>query len=154
VRPGGQLERIVTDLTIGVHRGLQERERALESSRSGPYEQSVQVPINGQASSGWGYVDKAVTWEHPFVYSPAQSRLPFATPHVSHHIEFTRVLSDLVIAHAHVTSWIQDVRGGFIGARVRVASCAPNTTGTVPYAGILHLKFLMQAFPTDDDLNA
>ena len=150
-RPRGQLERSLVALTIGMHQGAKDRRNALASSHSGEYDQQIQLAVSGQATSTWVFTDTPVTWEHPFVYAPLQRDPPFLTPHVSTHIEFTSVPSDLVVANAHLIGWIQNAQNWFIGATVRVAVCAPLAPGTVSYAANVHLTFEGYACPTDEE---
>lgn len=152
-RPQGQLERSLMKLALAPHQGLGERHDALVSTKSGEYDQQVQVDLSGQAYDAWGFADIPVTWEHPFVYSPLQRDPPFATPHVSSHIEWTGPLAALVVGTAHVMSWLQSPEGWFIGATVRVAVSAPGSTTPVAFAGVLHMTFQGYAYPTDEELN-
>lgn len=149
--PQGALQRAFADALIGAHRARERHQRVLQTIASGEYDQQVQVPFSGVASAGWGYTDTAVSWEHPFIYSPLQRNVPFETPHVTHHLEFTgKAESDgLVIGLAHVIGWNQTDSGWYIGATVRIAICAPNASANVPYEGVVHLTFEGFAFPTD-----
>lgn len=149
--PQGALERSLVRLAIGSHQALVDRHNALVSSLSGEYDQQVQIAASGAASSGWGFTDTPVSWEHPFIYAPLQRNQPFLTPHVSHHFEFTSTLSALVLAHVHVLSWNQNDQGWFIGAKVRVAVCAPDVTTPVAYQAVVHLTFQGFAAPTDEE---
>lgn len=150
-RPQGQLERALTQVTIGMLQDYLAREKNLEAGRSGEYDQQVEFPISGTAGSAWGSADVPVTWEHPIVYAPTQRTVPFEKPHVSNHIELPTT-TELIVATAHVISWNQNDNGWYIGATVRVAVCAPNATDTVPYSGTVHLTFQGYASPTDGDL--
>jgi hypothetical protein len=152
-RPAGQLGRALVDLTIGMRNGERDRADALRSTRSGEYDQQVQERFSGEAQDAWGFADIPVTWEHPFVYSPLQRDPQFLTPHVTDHIEFTSTQAGLVLAKAHVIGWRKSPQGWFIGATVRLATCAPGAVGMVAYAGILHLIFQGYAYPTDGELS-
>jgi hypothetical protein len=147
--PQGALERSIADMLIGTQRALRKRERALESISGGEFDQQVQLPVSGVAATTWGHADSPVSWEHPFIFSPLQRNPQFPTPQVTHHFEFTRTPSDLVLVTANIIGWNENQSGWLIGAKVRVASCAPNSTGNIPFTGILHLTFEGYAFPTD-----
>lgn len=153
-RPQGELERAMTETTIGVIAAYKERERMLSSTRSGEYDQQVEFPIAGVAGNLWGSVDVPVTWEHPFLYSPLQRPVPFVNPHVAgSHVEWqSNSGGELIIASLHVISWNITNYGWYIGAKVRVAVCAPNATAATAYQGIAHLTFQGYAYPTDGDL--
>jgi hypothetical protein len=150
-RPQGQLDRSLLEWTIEMRRGERDRADALRSTRQGERDQQVQWPFSGQATDAWGFADFPVGWEHPIVYSPLQRDPQFLTPHVTDHIEFTGTPAGLVLAKAHVIGWRKSPQGWFIGATVRLATCAPGAVGTVAYAGILHLIFQGYAYPTDEE---
>lgn len=140
-RPGGQLERSLAALTIGIHQGVVARGRALADTRTGEYEQQVHVPLSGIANNGWGFVDMPVQWELPFLYAPLQRRVPFPTPHFTYGIEMTAGQGELVVIHAHVTAWTITESQWYVGANVRFAASAPNAIAPSPYLAIGHLSF-------------
>lgn len=148
-RPQGQLEKSLAALTIGVHQSAQERHRALIDAHAGEYEQQVHVPLAGQAGLGWNFTDKVVNWELPFVYAPTQRRVPFATPHFTHGIEFIEAPNDLVLITAHVVKWSISEEGWYTGATVRFACNGPNSP--IKYSAIAHLSFQGYASPAEGD---
>lgn len=150
-RPHGQLERSLHKLTVGTQLDMRARERALAAGRSGEYDQQVRVAISGEATERWGYTDIPVTWEHPFIYSPLQRKLPFEAPHYVCGVEFAKPPAALVIVVPHLIDWLQSDASWYIGAKLRVAVSAPGQTEPVAYSAVLHLTFEGYAFPTDEE---
>lgn len=154
-RPQGQLGRVLEQILLKAPAEAHARELALRSTKSGPRDQMVHLEVTGEAADGWGYADANVTWEHPYLYAPLQSTLPFKTPHlIGAHPEFTAgATAGLVLMQAQVIRWLQDSRGWFIGAVIRIATSAPGQSEALPYAAQLHLTFTGHAYPTDEELS-
>lgn len=141
MRPQGQLDRALGSMTIDLLQNRDFRKRTLYDTRTGEYEQQVHVPFSGAAGSLWGFADQAVNWEMPFVYAPAQRRVPFETPHFTYGIELLNPGSSLVHFGAHVVAWNITDAGWYIGATVRLCVVSPDATVQVPYSAIAHLSF-------------
>lgn len=142
MRARGQLDRSLAALTIGMHMSARDRHRALMDTKTGEYEQQVHVPLSGVAAAGWGFTDRSINWELPFLYAPLQRRAPWDKPHFTHGIEFVRPPSDLVVITAHVVRWTVSEEGWVCGATARFGVSAPNATAAgVGYSAIAHLSF-------------
>ena len=141
-RPAGQLERSLAALTIGVHQGAAQRVKALSDTVTGPYKQVVHVQLTGSATATWGFLDRDVQWELPFLYAPLQWRVPFRTPHFEPGIEMTAGQGELMVIHAHVIGWTVTESQWYVGATIRFAVAAPNAATPTPFAAIAHLGFI------------
>lgn len=148
-RPQGQLERSLAALTIGVHQAARTRRRALLDTETGPTRQLVQVPLSGQASSGWGYTSEQVKWEQPFLYAPGQWLVPFATPHFEPGFHVIGSGGQLLLLQAHVIGWKVLDEGWTVGATIQFASCAPNASAAVAFSAVAHLTFTGYATPAE-----
>ncbi len=142
-RPGGQLERSLTALTIGVAIDAKDRARALDANRTGEYEQQIHQPMAGNAAAAHGFVDATVYWEMPFLYAPAQRRVPFETPHFVFGVEHLQSTGVLVLVDAHVIGWVVSPEGWYTGAKVRLSAVAPTLgSGALePFSAIVHMSF-------------
>lgn len=138
----GQLERALGSMTVDLLQGRDFQKRVLADTYTGEWEQQVHVPFNGSAGNEWGFADQTVNWEMPFLYAPAQRRVPFETPHFTYGVELLNAAADLVHFGAHVIAWNINDSGWYIGATVRLAAVAPNaTTVAVLFSAIAHLSF-------------
>lgn len=137
----GQLERSLEALTIGVHQGARRRSRVLADTHTGEYDQMVQLNVTGLAGNEWAYDDQPVTWELPFLYAPAQRRVPFDRPHFKPGFEVLQPTDVLIHLGAQVVGWNINDSGFFIGATVRVYIVAPLVTEQVSFGAIAHLTF-------------
>jgi len=138
----GQLERALTNLTVGLVQGQQLRERILRDGYQGEYEQQVQLQFAGAAGNMAGFTDADITFELPFLYAPAQRHVPFETPHFTYGIELLNAGDTLVQLAAHVTAWNINDSNWVVGATVRLTAVAPLvTTEAVAFAAIAHLRF-------------
>lgn len=142
-RPGGQLERSLAELTIGVAQGQARRQLALDDSATGEYEQQVRLPFSGHAASGWGFSELTVRFELPFLYAPLQRRVPFETPHYRKGLEIIESKGHPLLLDVVVIGWETSDEGWCTGARVRLAVCAPGQVppDLVPYKAVAHLSF-------------
>lgn len=142
-RPSGQLDRSLAALTLGVADGRQERHRALSDNRTGEYEQQVHLPIAGNAGSDPGFADATVHWEMPFLYAPAQRRVPFPTPHFTYGVEHLQATDILVSIDVHVIGWVVSPEGWYTGSTVRASAHAPGLGAGMlePFSAIVHLSF-------------
>lgn len=148
-RPAGQLQRVMTELTVGVHQGHRRRIRQLSDTHTGEVDQQVRVPFSGTVSANPGFVDKLVVWEQPFLYAPNQRRVPFPTPHfVGCKFELTdppvNGTGDAVwvTLDGQVLTWTQSAELWYVGALVRFGAVAPAMTdAAVAFESIAHLTF-------------
>jgi hypothetical protein len=152
-RPKGGLERTLAELTIGLATGERDRRLALADTRTGEYEQQIQVPLAGNAGSSYSYSDKPVQWAWPFVYAPLQRRVPFQTPHFTYGIEITAGSGNLVAIHAQVIDWTVTDQGWYVGATIRFASYAPSAPSSTvyPFSAVAHLRFSGYASMAETD---
>lgn len=135
-RPTGQLEKALSELTIAVKQDADERRLALRDSYTGEHFQQVHLGVSGLATKIWGYADRDVVFELPFLAAPAQRQVPFAVPHFNYGIEHITSPRDLVLINAHVLAWRITEENWIVGARMRIAAQAPNF---IPPAPILTL---------------
>lgn len=152
MRPSpGQLERSLAAITIGVQQRTVLRSRQLAERRTGEYDQQVRVDINGSAGNDWGYADAALLFEYPFLYAPAQRRVPFNRPHFSYGFEIAQPLDTLLHLGAQIVGWNVNENGWIIGATVRVHVIAPQVTQATPFAATAHLTFQGYAANAEGD---
>ena len=144
------LSRVLGDLVIGSENARKQRRDDLATIKSGEYDQQVEVPFSGSATSTWGYQDIKMSWEHPIVYAPLQRDPQFETPHITDHISLSGKETSLVIVVAHLIAWNYNERGWFVGATMRLAAQAPLTNAEIAYSGMLFATFQGMAFPTDE----
>lgn len=139
-RPRGQVDRTLDSLGAGLLLGKHKRDHQLGYSRLREVEQQVRVPLEGEASNEWGYADKEVNWELPFVGAPAQRDAPFTTPHFSYGVELGAGSGSLIVIHASIVKWNTNIQGYIIGAVTRFMASAPGGEG-VAYTAVMHLSF-------------
>jgi hypothetical protein len=144
-RPVGALERSFAAVTIGMARDQRSRELALRDTQQGIHEQTVHLPISGEATNLVSFLDCDVSWEFPFLYAPQQTQFTHPTPHFTYGFEETIQVSQPVRYSAHVVRWAINDSDWFTGAVVRVFVDAPNTPANgsaIPYSAIAHLSFV------------
>lgn len=145
-RPLGQLERSLAALTIGVAQGRERRARSLADAFTGEWEQQLRLDLSGQAAGGWGWGDRRVTFDIPFLYAPLQRTIPFETPQFTYGVEMTQTTDTLVLVHAHLLKWTINRQGWITGATLRFGVQAPAATAPMPFSATVHLTF--QGFGT------
>jgi hypothetical protein len=151
-RPTGQLERSLAAVTIGAMTDWRAREQSLEDTAKGEYLQQVQVQLAGVAAAAWGFATVDINWEIPFLYAPAQRRVPFKVPHFHSGFELGTGTSDVgYLFSAHVVKWLQSKEQWYVGATVQLGACAPNSIKDEPYAAVAHLSFSGWGTPAQGD---
>lgn len=146
------LDRSLDFLAGDVHIASEARSRALGLVAAQEIEQQIRVPLSGEAGSGWGFADRWVGFEWPFIYAPAsRGPNPFSKPHFNYGIEHLSGQSVLVIIHASVIRWKTTSNGLTVGAQIRYAASAPTFEGTaVTYSAVAHLTFQGWAAETEE----
>lgn len=150
-RPQGQLERGLEELSLSMHERARVRRRGLGDTRTGEYEQQIQIDLAGYAAAAWAYADRSVAWELPLLYAPAQRRSEVTSPHFTRGFELVGNSSTLILLDAHVLSWTTTDEGWYTGARLRFAVCAPLTGNPVSYSAMAHLTFRGYGAPAEGD---
>ena len=143
-RPAGALDRALAAITIGMAQGQQFRERVLADTRTGEYEQQIQLSVSGTAGNGWGFADAQVMFEYPFLFAPTQRMVPFDRPHFQASFELMNASDTLVHLAAHVIDWNVNDSGWIIGATVRVVGTAPAVSDSAnleAFSALAHLTF-------------
>lgn len=149
-RPGGQLDRALAGMTVGLLTDQHDRHVQLAHSAGDEVEQQVRVLLQGSVGNGWSHVDRDVYWTLPFIYAPAQREVPYKTPHFSHGIEMRTGSDELVIVTPHVIKWITSDSSLVEGATIRFAASAPNTTSAFTFSAVAHLTFQGYAAETEE----
>lgn len=128
-RPSGQLARSLDALTIAVASGREQRRSSLDASKTGEYEQQLQLPFRGRLyDAALYYLDHDVNWELPFLYAPAQRQVPFDTPHMTYGVTFDTPPITLVVVHAALIAWKITESNWYVGATIRLSAHAPHLT--------------------------
>jgi hypothetical protein len=141
VRPRpGQLERTLSDITLGVERVRRRSHQQAKDSGGNEAQQQIRIPISGTVASGWGFVVTQVGFLYPFLWLPVQRQAPFETPHFSYGFDFEGYGG--LIGHAGIKKWNIDDSMNVLGATVEIGVTSPNTTKTEePFRATVHLTF-------------
>lgn len=149
-RATGQLDRVLSGLTVGLLTDQRDRHIQLAHSAGEEVEQQVRVLVQGEVGGGWNHTDRDVYWTLPFIWAPAQREVPYRTPHFSYGVEMRSGTEQLVIVDAHVLSWLTNNSSLVEGARIRFAASAPNTTAAFKFSAVAHLTFQGYAAETEE----
>jgi hypothetical protein len=152
-RPGRQLARSLTALTIGTVKAQEARERELGPLRLQELTQEVQVPLTGKATETPGSETVNVKWPYPFVYAPAQRDSPLENPHFSFGVESLSPSAPAIVI-PQVTRWLRSEEGFAVGAAVLLTAWLPGASAPTDYRSLVHLTFTGYGAPIaeeDDD---
>jgi hypothetical protein len=141
MRPGGQLDRALAALTIGPILSEKHRRQALRDTHTSAKHQLIQLPVTGQAGTGWGFSRQKVKWEQPFLYAPGQWLVPFQTPHFHANFDVLGSGGQSLLLDAKVVGWKVLEEGWTVGATIEIGACAPNATAAVSFSAVAHLTF-------------
>lgn len=148
-RPGGQLQRSLAALTIGVVRGVDDRENQLAPLRSGNIMQACQVDLKGRVSEKPIRGELDIHWRAPFIPDAAQNSSGLETPHFAPGVELLSTVP--VIIYPQLTGWHRDTEGSFTGAKVGITAWIPGSKKKQEFSAMLHCIFVGYGAPTEDD---
>lgn len=116
--PMHKLHRAVAEITLGVVQSTRERDALDLDMALTESEQQYRVPIEGEASPGWGFGEVDIEFDSHFFYAPAQRDSDLEFPHFT----FGAICEQDAVIVARVKTWdVREHNGAIKGATVGVA---------------------------------
>lgn len=148
-RPGAALQRSLASLTIGVVRGMEERDDQLAPLRMGNIMQALQVDLKGRVSEKPITGELDIHWPAPFVPDSSRSGGGLETPHWAPGVELLSTSPVIIIAQ--LTGWHRDTEGSFEGAKIGITAWIPGSKKKQEFSAMLHCTFVGYGAPIEDD---
>jgi hypothetical protein len=134
------LPRVMQNLTIGVVRETQERERRALALGLQEIDQQFQIPVSGSAGTTIAWSSAAVGFDYPFAYAPGMRDSDLDVPQMTYGAVIES--GTPVVLTAVVTDWTREPTDDSItGATLQIGAYSPGAAAAIDFGAFLHVTF-------------